>query len=666
MENRISVIDEPAPLDHDDLDTTFHSRALIRFIEKTGTPMTIAIQGEWGSGKTSLLNTICHHFESYNNVKQIWINAWEHSLLCKPEEALIKVINTIISELISSDTDKARIEKIKNNAKMLFSSALRIGTSMTLGAEASSVARELTCSKDVSIASLRKDLDELVQEIAERSTNPYKKLLIYVDDLDRIEPKNAVIILELLKNIFNISNSVFVLAIDYQVVVKGLEEKFGKHNEENEWEFRAFFDKIIQLPFMMPMGQYNIGKYVNTLLKSVGFIEQDMSSDDIREVVYPRAIKRLVNSVSLIQIFSEEKAKDRDAEESDLSDKEEKFLLFAILCLQIAYPSIYELLTEEPNFPQWDEKFAFRQTRGLEEKDTSFASEFKNAINTDDFNEEWEQSLFRICYPKPRIRKYAVELSKFFSFIKEEFFAGREEIIQDSLNSVLSKTTVTSIGSTTNSQMTIPERNGAYKRRYLGGLDQWCNLYESQGLSKDLLEVARDIYKYLLTIDDEVDIVFTDSFTAKINKHKFLGVWGITRKRTNTEYLGILILKHYKRDYRFPGHDQINISEVLKHFTENSLHQKGEARAAEWIHFRLNLEQYKILKPWILRMIQESYDMAKHHWDKRLRINNGERTFQSFEHAVCGKVDQEKYVDLCKKYINPEHVYDLETSEDII
>ena len=50
---------------------------------------------------------------------------------------------------------------------------------------------------------------------------------------------DAVAVLELLKNIFDIKNCVFVLAIDYQVVVKGL-EKFGKRNNENEWEFKLF------------------------------------------------------------------------------------------------------------------------------------------------------------------------------------------------------------------------------------------------------------------------------------------------------------------------------------------------------------------------------------------------------------------------------------------
>ena len=37
-----------------------------------------------------------------------------------------------------------------------------------------------------------------------------------------------------LKNIFDIPNCVFILAIDYDVVVKGLESKFGPKTKENE------------------------------------------------------------------------------------------------------------------------------------------------------------------------------------------------------------------------------------------------------------------------------------------------------------------------------------------------------------------------------------------------------------------------------------------------
>ena len=54
-----------------------------------------------------------------------------------------------------------------------------------------------------------------------------------------------------------------------------MEGKFGKKTDENEWEFRAFFDKIIQLPFMMPLGQYELGSYVKGLLEDIDYIVRD-------------------------------------------------------------------------------------------------------------------------------------------------------------------------------------------------------------------------------------------------------------------------------------------------------------------------------------------------------------------------------------------------------
>ena len=89
--------------------------------------------------------------------------------------------------------------------------------------------------------------------------------------MDRIEPKDAVKILELLKNIFSLPYCVFILAIDYQVVIKGLKDKFGDLTENNEREFRSFFDKIIQLPFVMPVSSYSTGEYVLSLLKDINF-----------------------------------------------------------------------------------------------------------------------------------------------------------------------------------------------------------------------------------------------------------------------------------------------------------------------------------------------------------------------------------------------------------
>jgi hypothetical protein len=481
MTKAIGIVDEANKGENEDkLGIEIHSESLIEFINDTNTPITVGIQGEWGSGKTSLINKIHHHFDQpdQERIKQIWINSWEYSLLSTPEEALLKIVNRIIDELVDADPNKARVDKIKSGAKTIFQGALRVGASVAAGSEAAKVAGELMNSAGQSISELRKQLSSVVNEMADRSSNPYEKVIIYVDDLDRIEPRNAVAILELLKNIFSVPKCVFILAIDYQVVVKGLEHKFGKQTPENEWEFRAFFDKIIQLPFMMPMGQYDIGKYVNSLLLEIGFVEgEGLDDDSVREIILrtiggnPRSIKRLVNSVSLIQIFAikrkaQSEKEDLGDEDTQISDADEKFLLFSLLCLQIAYPPIYSLLVEAPDFAKWDDDFALKQTNRSEERvgdiqnlspeamKNIFENEFKAAMQSEDFNEDWEKALYRICYGRPRLKPRVSDISKFFSYIKDDLIGEMQEnIIGEVIARIMTQTSVTSVTSTDQGQV---------------------------------------------------------------------------------------------------------------------------------------------------------------------------------------------------------------------
>ena len=44
-------------------------------------------------------------------------------------------------------------------------------------------------------------------------------------------------------------------------------------------------------------------------------------------------------------------------------------LLFSLVCLQISFPDIYDLLSSNPEFLKWDEETAFEVTKLAEEKD---------------------------------------------------------------------------------------------------------------------------------------------------------------------------------------------------------------------------------------------------------------------------------------------------------
>jgi ABC-type dipeptide/oligopeptide/nickel transport system ATPase component len=479
----IGVVDEPLSGKQEDrLDIRMHSSALTQYILTTRTPITVGVQGEWGSGKTSLINSIYQTLDDSPEIKQIWINSWEHSLLLSPEESLLRIVKRIIEELLDCDPDIGKRDSIKRGVESVFKGALRVGAFAVGGSGASNLAKELVGERQIGIGELRGQLVSLVKEIESRPSNPITKIVVYVDDLDRIEPKNAVSILELLKNIFSLPNCIFVLAIDYQVVVKGLEHKFGKQTAENEWEFRAFFDKIIQLPFMMPMGQYNIGRYVNSLLFEVGFTEgEGFDETSIKEIVLrsvggnPRSIKRLINSVSLIKLFSEEKAKESITDKSDhieLPENKRQLMIFALVCLQIAYPYLYTVMNKDPNFPNWNEDTALRETQKHEENSKEFEKEFKSILDSgDDFDELWEQCLYRLCYLKPRLKARVGDISKFLSYIKDEILGKYQESIGDIVSEMMTQTSVTSVTSTDDSQVNFPVKE-KYKTVRFDDFDQ--------------------------------------------------------------------------------------------------------------------------------------------------------------------------------------------------
>lgn len=244
----------------DRLGTAAYAKTLANYIINCDTPMTIGIQGEWGSGKTSLLNMIREEIEEVelgrgrgkwfgrDEYKSIWVNTWEHSLMKSPEECLLSIIEEIIEEISATDGSYQNAERAKRALSGLAQSALKITAGVAFGATGAQVAGEMLASGGSNkVKQLRSSLDSIVSQIV-GGDNRVKRFVVFIDDLDRLDPSVAVQVLELLKNIFTIPHCVFILAIDYQVVVKGLKGKFGEPNEKNEWEFRAFLTKSSSCP----------------------------------------------------------------------------------------------------------------------------------------------------------------------------------------------------------------------------------------------------------------------------------------------------------------------------------------------------------------------------------------------------------------------------------
>ena len=138
----------------------------------------------------------------------------------------------------------------------------------------------------------------------------------------------------------------------------------------------------------MPVQNYDIGNYVNDLLRKIGFQDENIIDVEfVNKVVdntiggNPRTIKRLINSLALIKIVNDEAEDDDDNEDEIATDEElmiERKLLFSLVCLQIASADIYSLLNKESDFTKWNNDTAFKITQGKENDDEKFKQNFES------------------------------------------------------------------------------------------------------------------------------------------------------------------------------------------------------------------------------------------------------------------------------------------------
>lgn len=456
--NKTSISDLPFNENINDFGTERYVNGLIKFIENSSAPITIALQGEWGSGKTSLMTRLERALCSATNAQFIGIeiNTWEYSMMSSPEATVYKILAQLVRELTKNDPDSKKIfnKFLRGAGKFLYRGAREglktirgIGDFLGVLLEAMNVPTQLPDGSEsdgtASLSELRKALSEAVQKSI-TDTNK-RGVIIFVDDLDRLNPPVAVEILELLKNIFTLDNCIFVLAIDYDVVVKGLKPKFGELTEKNEREFRSFFDKIIQVPFSLPVNNYRPMDFMLKSLMDIGYIRpDDLSNPEVHTLFStvveasvgknPRSIKRLINTLSLIGCI-EQSGCETYGQDSDRM-KEDKLLNLIIVSIQISYPKIYRMLSLNPDFTGWNDETARKWGIRLDNGHTDEESDI-----------QWMDVLKAACMQDSYLEQHLADITQLLNLIIDVYrgMDNTEQQLGKKMKEIMDKSSVTGI-----------------------------------------------------------------------------------------------------------------------------------------------------------------------------------------------------------------------------
>ncbi len=590
-----SITDKPiARLEQDSLNIQKYANSLSKFISNSDTPITIGLQGEWGTGKTSLMSLLLENFNKDGEKREIatsWVNTWEYSLFKGASETTPAVLSGMLEKLRDENSDIWTIkdvaaDKVKRATKFLGGLANQVIANQT-GINIKDAASDSLTEKNIAhIVEVKNLITSIINELIEHSENEIQKVVFFVDDLDRIPPTDAVEVLEALKNIFDIPKCIFILAIDYDVVVKGLESKFGKKTKENEREFRSFFDKIIQVPFTMPVGAYDITTFLKTKLNDLGvepvFIEASIGQ--ITKIVRytvgnnPRSLKRYLNTFSLINQIM-------DDDDENEKDDNNIILLFAVLGIQVSYPQIFRLLTQNPDYLSWNEKFGNKIGLDL----SKIKDNIESVGESDLTDENWEQIIWGFCQEDPYLKVKCFNILELFNFLRELFckndlkeewneklkedstkYNNLKEKLYERLTSVLEFAAITNVDDDIEVKSITTKGNVVYFDGFVGWIQEMRNGQEENkqlNLKKrPVIEVSsemEDCLKYWCDYfqSEGHDLTYTPNGGCTV-KHKNIKIINLEIKKSK---IAFNILRASERDYYRPLIDGLESSNIRRY-----------------------------------------------------------------------------------------------------
>ncbi|GEM_PF-6949799 len=248
-----------------------YADGLHKFVRDCQTPMTVGLQGEWGSGKTSLMKLVRSKLDA-GSVITFWFETWQYGAVGVSDTLGMLLLRDLTDKLLGALEGDPAIYKFRDKMGAAFQAAIPalagMATSMATRSDRAGEAASAAAGALVSPSGgrgrsdMRACFQELVTKALDTKTGDARRLVVFIDDLDRVPPALAVRLLEVLKNFMDVKDCVFVVACDYEVVREGVGQvmQLGADmpEERRKEKVDAFFHKLFQVQFLMPVGAYKI------------------------------------------------------------------------------------------------------------------------------------------------------------------------------------------------------------------------------------------------------------------------------------------------------------------------------------------------------------------------------------------------------------------------
>lgn len=309
-----------------------YADSLAQILLHSDAQFCVGIFGEWGSGKTTLMRAVERRLRLESQVVTVWFNAWRYErephlmvpLLDSLREALVDW-----SEAQATPSEQPRARRaaagIARAAKALLA-GMSVGGAVpglkfnvdgkkildSLAEQGDDEATDAQSFYHAGFNAMRSTVREFAFDDPATGRRADRRIVVFVDDLDRCLPSNALEVLEAMKVLFDLEGFVFVVGLAQSVIDEAVRMKYAAQaTEVDAVRGTEYSKKLFQVPFSLPRIRTDqLEEYYHSLVvgnELPGSQVQDLNTVVARHLRYlsgddtvnPREVKRFVNAYTL-------------------------------------------------------------------------------------------------------------------------------------------------------------------------------------------------------------------------------------------------------------------------------------------------------------------------------------------------------------------------------
>lgn len=286
--------------DNDKLGRKDSIKTLIEFMNTfKDQPLTIGLNGDWGTGKTFFLEMMKEELKGKYIIK---IDIFEMDYLDDP---LLPIIGELLKKLKDSSLvhskGKELIKSISKGSLKIGGALIGLALKVSTGIDASKVmelAGEFAENQLEEYKGKSKSINEFKSAL-EAEASEQEPIIFMIDELDRCQPIFALKVMEIIKHIFDVKNVYFILSFNKDMMKKAIQKVYGNVDAEN------YLHKFVPYEFTLPMYENEYREFLDfKLIKELGDEKaHHQFSIDSRKILIPlfiyyntslRSIERIV------------------------------------------------------------------------------------------------------------------------------------------------------------------------------------------------------------------------------------------------------------------------------------------------------------------------------------------------------------------------------------